>query len=78
MKGIGRSEREQNIKIIMWHSDGKNQFLHFLGLFYIFHIMSIFGIKVDGKKEVGDNIKSFMTNFKILAREIVYIDVDIQ
>jgi len=62
----------------MGHSDGKNQFLHFLGLFYIFHIMSLFGINVDGKKEVGDKIKSFMTNFKILTIEIVHIDAVLQ
>jgi hypothetical protein len=52
--------------LVMGHSDGKNQFLHFLGLFYVVHTMSIFGISVDGEKSVGDKIKSFMTNFKIL------------
>jgi hypothetical protein len=40
--------------------------------------MSIFGINVDGKKEVGDKIKSFMTKFKIPVREMVHIEVDIQ
>ncbi len=40
--------------------------------------MSLFGINVDGKKEVGDKIKSFMTNFKILTIEIVHIDAVLQ